>query len=327
MQIIKGVSHFRQICREPHVISLGNFDGVHLGHRAILQATVAAAKRLGARSSALIFTPHPLQVLAPGRLPFLLITTEDRIALLGEAGIDFVIVQQFTKEFASITPETFVREILKDALDISGVVVGFDYTFGCHGSGSADDLQRFGEIHRFSVEVIPPVTVNNLPASSSAIRTLLSSGKVEEAEQMLGYPFFLRGKVVRGDGRGRQLGFPTANLQLPPELVQPGHGVYLTRILAAGRTYWGVANVGRRPTFCKGEPAMEVHLLDAEGNFYGQEMTVYFLRKIRDEAAFADSALLKEQISRDVAAARQFITDLTLPYPGSCGRIHLPTLG
>lgn len=304
MQIIKGISQFRQDCLEPHVMSLGNFDGVHLGHRAILQATAAAAKRLGARSSALIFTPHPLQVLTPDRFPSLLITTEDRISLLGEAGIDYVFVQQFTKAFAGITAESFARVVLKEVLDVSGVVVGFDYTFGCHGSGTSADLLCFGEMLGFNVEVIPPVTVNNVPVSSSAIRVLLSSGKVEEAAEMLGYPFYLRGKVVRGDGRGRQLGFPTANLQVSYELVQPGHGVYFTRVMLAGRSIWGVANAGRRPTFCKGEPALEIHLLDTEGDFYGQELTVYFLKKIRNEVTFAGSTQLIEQINRDIACVR-----------------------
>jgi len=313
MKIITGISHFRKACNDPHVMSLGNFDGVHLGHQAILRATVNAGRRTGAKSSALILTPHPLQVLTPERSPSLLITPEDRIALLGAAGIDYVIIQQFTREFAATTAEAFARVILKETLDVSGVVIGFDYTFGCHGSGSARDLQHFGELLKFSVEVIPPITINSVPASSSKIRTLLSSGKVEDAAEMLGYHFYLRGKVVRGDGRGRQLGFPTANLQVSPELAQPGHGVYLTRVLASGESYWGVANVGRRPTFCKLEPAMEVHLLDTEKDYYGQELTVCFYRKIRDEAAFTSTAQLREQIGRDVVTARRLIEeDLSL---------------
>jgi riboflavin kinase/FMN adenylyltransferase len=307
MQIIRGISQFRKACRDRHVLSLGNFDGVHLGHRAILQATVSAAKALAARTSALIFTPHPMQVLAPERFPALLITTEDRIALLGAAGIDYIVVEQFTREFAATDAETFARGVLKETLNVSGVVIGFDYTFGCHGSGSSADMQRFGEMLRFRVDVISPVTVNNVPASSSRIRALLSAGKVEEAAEMLGYPFYLRGRVVRGDGRGRQLGFPTANLQIPPDLVQPGHGVYLSRVLLAGRSFWGVTNVGNRPTFCRGEPTMEVHLLDTEEDIYGRELTVYFLRKIRDEEVFAGSAQLQEQISRDLDCARRLI--------------------
>lgn len=308
MEIITGISCFRQVCSEPHVMSLGNFDGVHLGHRAILKATVTAAQQRNARSSALVFTPHPLQVLAPERSPSLLISAEDRIALLGAAGIDYVVIQQFSKEFAATTAETFAKVILKEVLNVSGVVIGFDYTFGRHGSGSTEDMQFFGEMLDFSVEVIPPVTINNIPASSSRIRTLLSLGRVEEAAEMLGYPFYLRGKVVRGDGRGRQLGFPTANLQVSYELVQPGHGVYLTRVTQADRSFWGVANAGRRPTFCKGEPSLEVYLLDTEGDFYGQELTVTFLKKIRDETTFAGPAQLIEQINRDVASARRLIT-------------------
>lgn len=307
MLIIRGISQFRQACQERHVMSLGNFDGVHLGHRAILQATVSAAKKLNARSSALIFTPHPLQVLAPERFPSLLITIDDRIALLGAADIDYVILQQFTKEFAATDAETFARAVLKETLDVSGVVIGFDYTFGCHASGNSGDLQRFGEMLGFRVEVIPPITINNVPASSSGIRALLSAGRVEEAAEMLGYPFYLRGKVVRGDGRGRQLGFPTANLQVPSDLIQPGHGVYLTRVLLAGRSLWGVTNVGMRPTFCRGKQAMEVHLLDTEEDIYGQELKVCFLRKIRDEEAFAGSAQLREQINRDLDCARRLI--------------------
>ena len=307
MEIVNGISFFRQACREPHVLSLGNFDGVHLGHRAILQATVDAAKERGGKSSVLIFTPHPLQVLAPERFPALLISMEDRMRLLAAAGIDYAIVHRFTKEFAAITPEKFAKEILKGQLDVSGVVVGFDYTFGCYGSGSTEDMQNFGKICQFTVKVIDPVAVNGEPAGSSRIRTLLLMGRVEEAAEMLGYTFYLRGTVVPGDGRGRKLGFPTANVLSSCDVIQPGHGVYLTRALVAGRSFWGVTNVGRRPTFCKGETAVEVYLLDVAGNFYGQELTVEFWRKIRDEKPFASSTELVEQISQDVAGARQWI--------------------
>lgn len=309
MEIINGISKFREIYSGEIVLALGNFDGVHLGHRAIIEDAIMAARDRNGRSAVLVFSPHPLSVLSPERSPALIITINDRIRLLGEAGIDYVIVHPFTREFAALTPTAFAGEILCGTLAVSGVVVGFDYTFGRYGSGSATDMQHLGRQLGFAVRVVEPVEVNGMPVGSTRIRTFLMMGRVKEAAAMLGYPFYLRGPVVCGDGRGRVLGYPTANVMTPCEVIQPGHGVYLTRVLldSGSQAFWGVTNVGKRPTFCPGKPTVEVHLLDFAKNLYGQELTVQFLQKIRDEKAFSGPAELAEQIKKDILQARELI--------------------
>lgn len=308
MEVIKCIDSFRTLYQDRTVVALGNFDGVHKGHQEILHATVAAAKRIGGKSAVLIFMPHPLSVLTPDKSPALLLRAEDRIRLLGEEGIDYVIVHPFSREFAAIPPESFAAEILHGKLRVSGVVVGYDYSFGRCGSGTPEDLAQLGSKYSFFVEVIQPVSVEGKPVGSTAIRQFLTEGRVEAAAAMLGYPFYLRGTVVHGDGRGKTLGFPTANLLVPCDVIRPGFGVYLARASYKGRTHWALTNIGKRPTFCKDEPSIEVHLLDDKKNIYQQELFVEFLQKIRDEQAFKSVAELTEQIRCDVLLARELIS-------------------
>lgn len=308
MQIVYGIDTFRDIAGGKVYLALGNFDGVHTGHREILKATVEAAEASGCRGAVLIFTPHPLSVLFPERTPALLLTVEDRIRLLGEAGIDYVIVHPFTKEFAELQPEMFARDVLAQKLNVCGVVVGFDYSFGRRGSGTPGDMHRLGRQYGFAVRVVDPVHVDGKPVGSTYIRHLLSEGRVKEAAGMLGYPFYLRGTVIHGDGRGRKLGFPTANVLTPCDVILPGHGVYLTQVTFDGKDHWALTNVGKRPTFCKNEPSVEVYLLDTEKNLYEQELTVRFLQKMREEKAFATADELVGQIRQDVELARMIIS-------------------
>lgn len=307
MVVIEGIERFRISCGDRAVIALGNFDGVHKGHREILKATAAAAKEINGKSAVLIFMPHPLSVLRPDRAPALLLRVEDRIRMLGEEGIDYVIVHPFTREFAAIPPESFASEILHGKLNASGVVVGFDYSFGRRGAGTPDELGWLGKRYGFFVQVVQPVSVNGITVGSTLIRQYLAEGRVEAAAAMLGYPFYLRGVVVHGDGRGKTLGFPTANLQVPCDVIRPGFGVYLAKAKYEGASSWAVTNVGERPTFCKNEPSIEAHLLSGEKNLYGQELFVEFLQKIRDEQSFKSAADLTEQIRSDIALAHQII--------------------
>ncbi|MBT9167783.1 MAG: Riboflavin biosynthesis protein RibF [Syntrophomonadaceae bacterium] len=314
MEMFQGIETFRNNCIEPIVLALGNFDGMHNGHRQILRATTAAAKDISAKSACLIFTPHPLAVLTPTKVPALLLSLQDRICLLGNAGIDYVIVHPFSRGFAAILPERFVKEILREKLGVSGVVVGFDYSFGCRGAGTASELKEMGTRLGFFVRVIDPVTVDGVPIGSTAIRQYLAAGRVEAAAAMLGYPFYLRGTVIHGDGRGRKLGFPTANLLVNCELLRPGNGVYLCKTACGDKVFWALASVGNRPTFCKDEASLEVYLLDQEKNLYGQELIVSFLQKIRDERAFSSPVALACQIQNDVALAKSLIAS---PQPWS----------
>jgi riboflavin kinase / FMN adenylyltransferase len=307
MEIIQGIDNFGEHGRAKPVLALGNFDGVHKGHRAILRATVDRARETGAKSAVLILMPHPLALLSPDNAPALLQTAEDRILMLGEAGIDYVIIHPFTREFAGILPESFAAEILYGRLGVSGVVVGFDYSFGRRGQGNANDLVRLGSRLGFSVEVVEPVSVAGVAVGSTAIRRFLAEGRVEAAAAMLGYPFYLRGKVIHGDGRGRTLGFPTANLAVPPDVIRPANGVYLSKAAYEKETAWALTNVGSRPTFCNADPSIEVYLLDKEKNLYGKELIVSFLQKMREEKTFKSAAELMRQIQRDVELARAIV--------------------
>ncbi|MCR3922479.1 MAG: bifunctional riboflavin kinase/FAD synthetase, partial [Firmicutes bacterium] len=300
MQIVKGIDLFHSVHHDRVYLALGNFDGVHVGHREIIRTTVDLAKEQGKKSAILLFFPHPLSILHPQHSPELLITMEDRIAMLGEAGIDYVIIHPFTRDFAALSPEQFAREILRNKLSVAGVVVGFDYSFGSRGSGKPTDLQAMGKQYDFSVQVIEPVTVQDEAVGSSAIRLLLTQGNVEKASAMLGYPYYVRGTVVHGDGRGRTLGFPTANLQLPPEVIRPANGVYLAKVAMAEQMFWALTNVGTRPTFHKNETSVEVFLLDTKKNLYYEELIVYFIQRMREEKSFIDAAALIKQIQNDV---------------------------
>jgi len=311
MEVIKEIGTFRQYCRSPLFLALGNFDGVHTGHRAIISAAAGKAAAVRGKSAVLVFDPHPLQVLFPDQSFSLLLSLPDRVTMLGQAGIDYVISHSFSSDLACMEPADFVRQVLSETLDVSGVVVGFNYSFGRGGRGTPPDLVRFGTELGFSVEIIPPVEISGTPVASSRIRALLAMGKVEEARSMLGYCFYLRGVVVHGDGRGRSLGFPTANLEIDPGVIRPGNGVYLTQVTLTGAKndtpFWALTNVGHRPTFSKKEASVEVYLLDQEKELYGMKLKVHFLQKIREERAFPDSSELTLQIRRDVERARRLI--------------------
>ncbi|NLM45868.1 MAG: bifunctional riboflavin kinase/FAD synthetase [Firmicutes bacterium] len=307
MQIIQGIENFKHYHRGGICLALGNFDGVHVGHREILRETISMAGKIGKKSAALLFQPHPMSVLSPGKAPELILEAGDRIRLLGETGIDYVIIHSFTRDFAALSPEAFAGEVIADALQACGVVVGYDYSFGKCGRGTPEDLIRFGERFHFTVKVVDPVTVDGEVAGSTAIRSLLQQGELARANKMLGYYYFLRGTVVRGDGRGRLLGFPTANLAVAPEVVLPAFGVYLTWVAGRDISGWGITNVGRRPTFGKRDITVEIHLLDADKNIYGKELIVYFLHRLRGEKTFADAGALAAQIAEDAGTARKLM--------------------
>ncbi|HZK23845.1 MAG TPA: bifunctional riboflavin kinase/FAD synthetase [Oscillospiraceae bacterium] len=310
MEIVHGIESFQLCHREQVYLALGNFDGVHCGHKAIISTTVALAREHHKKSAVLIFFPHPLSILKPGKSTKLLNTAADRIRMLGEAGIDYVIIHPFTPDFAAISPQQFVVDILHRQLSVAGVIVGYDYSFGSRGIGTPADLQRLAQDLGFSVQVVERISILDQPVSSTAIRQLLQQGKMEEANLMLGYPYFLRGTVIHGDGRGRTLGFPTANLQLPAEVILPANGVYLTQVKLKEVKYWALTNVGMRPTFKKDAVSVEVYLFDTEKNLYDQELFVSFLQKIREEMSFTDVAALVAQIQADVRQAKNLICDL-----------------
>lgn len=287
------------------VITLGNFDGFHLGHQRILSATVGVGSALGLPALVMTFQPHPRRFFG-GDLP-LITPLGQKLALLKRAGADLVLVQAFTRTLADLAPEVFFREVLVRALGVRHLVVGWDYSFGRGGAGDTAFLQELAARHRLGCDIIPPVRWGQETVSSSAVRRFLAGGQVEKAAALLGRAFSLKGRVLPGAGRGKSLGFPTANLYPPRGQALPAYGVYLVRACTRGRSHWGVANIGRHPTFPGGEVSLEVHLLDFSGDLYGRLLQVSFLKGLRGERKFSGPAALALQLVRDVELAKTLL--------------------
>ncbi|WP_460038816.1 bifunctional riboflavin kinase/FAD synthetase [Thermaerobacter litoralis] len=303
MEVIHGITNWRGT--QPTCVAIGTFDGVHRGHQALLRGAVAAARAQQAQAVALTFDPHPLAVLAPEKMPPLLGTLEDRLALFAALGLDRVLVARFDRALAQTPAEEFARQVLAGRLGARAVFVGYNFRFGRGGAGTPEDLERWGRQWGFWTHTVPPVRVGDQLVSSSWVRGLLEMGQVEVAATALGRLYSVAGRVVRGEGRGAGLGFPTANLDLPPGLALPAPGVYAVWVRTPQGLFPGVANLGRRPTFGGGALRLEVHLLDGGGDLYGQTLRVGFARRLREERRFNGPAELVAQIGRDVAAARE----------------------
>ncbi len=300
MKVLRSVEEAAARCPGA-VIAVGNFDGVHLGHGAIIKRAIDRSEALRAPCMVVTFDPHPQLVV--GRRPSLPILTPTvrKLELLSQFEIDAVLVIPFTDGFARIEAESFVKATYVDALDIQEIVVGYSHNFGRHGRGDRLLLGRLSARYGFVVHVVQPIEVEGQPVNSSHIRAVLSEGAIHEAECMLGHPYAITGIVVRGDGRGSALQFPTANLEVhDPDVLIPKRGVYAVRVGVGERVFNGVMNIGVRPTFGQETEHCEVHILDFEGDLYNQTIRVEFVERIRDEKKFETVEALKDQISKDV---------------------------
>ena len=309
MEIILGIDKISRRFRNP-VVALGNFDGVHLGHRLIFERTKEEAKKIGGESVALTFEPHPLKVLHPHRCPPLITPFKKKMMLIERLNMDVLICADFTPEFSALTAREFVRTVLVNRIGIRRIVVGYNYSFGRGREGTVKDLKRQAEEFGFEVTVIGPVQVGDHVVSSSAIRDAIQRGEMAEAAQMLGRHFMVLGKVIWGTARGRLLGVPTANVEILNELY-PKNGVYAVEVMIENEFYQGVANVGVNPTFGANRFSVEVHVFDFGQDIYGKEIQVAFVERIRDEQAFETSDRLVEQIKRDTERARQILHSAT----------------
>lgn len=287
------------------VLALGNFDGVHLGHQRLLKSGLDHATQKGVDLAVVLFEPHPLKLLFPERVIGFLTTQKDQMRLFSEIGVDRVYLLPFTKEMADTSPEGFVRDILIK-LGVVHIVVGFNYSFGALGKGTAEDLQRFGQEYGFGVSVLQPQTLDGKVISSTAIRKALLNGDVVQAKKLLGRTHSLVGTVVAGEKRGRQLGYPTANLKVIEDLLIPKRGVYAVWTEIEGRTVYGMMNIGMKPTFHEEYTlTTEVHFFDFGGDLYGMELAIYCEEKIRDERKFSGLEELKRQLERDAVSAQR----------------------
>jgi riboflavin kinase/FMN adenylyltransferase len=295
------------------VLTVGNFDGLHLGHQALLQAVTALGREAGERSALFTFDPHPRQVLYPDRTPPRLMTREQLALGLERAGVDILIREPFTAEFASLAPEEFLGEVIGRRIQPTAIFVGRDFHFGRGRSGSGNTLERLGPELGCRVEIIPQVYAGGRDVSSTRIRSALMSGDVEDATLCLNRPYSIWGRVVPGDRRGRELGFPTANLESENELL-PRRGVYATRTRRIedgrplGGEWFSVTNIGSRPTFDADRIVTETHLMDFDGDLYGARLEIAFCARIRDERRFESVSDLRVQIEHDVERARHVLS-------------------
>ena len=288
------------------VVTIGNFDGVHLGHREIFRRVVRQARATGGTSVVFTFVPHPLKLLDPTRAPRLINTYAEKERLIAASCIDVLICAPFTAEMASLTAETFVSRVLVGKIGVRHLVIGHDYAFGRGRKGDIGFLRRQGETLGFAVEVLGPVAQGAEACSSTRIRELIAGGEVAAVVEPLGRHFSLEGTVMHGAGRGEKLGFPTANLQSDKELL-PRPGVYAVKARHGDRMIDGVANIGCNPTFGAGELTIEVHLLDFHQELYGEKLRLYFIERLREEICFSNPAELVQAIAEDVRRSREIL--------------------
>jgi riboflavin kinase/FMN adenylyltransferase len=306
MKIIWGIENFIKP-ETPVYIGLGNFDGVHLGHKELFTQLITRAQENNGQSVGLIFEPHPSRILNPSRAPRLLLTVEGKAEILSSLGLDVLIYTPFSKELSRCLPEEFVESFIINKLMAKEVFVGFNYSFGHKGVGTPGLLSELGEKYNFKVTVIPPVKVNGEVVSSTLIRKALDAGDIKKAYSMLGYYPFIEGQVVQGEKRGAAIGFPTANLQVSPAVNIPSSGVYVARAVVNGMSYKAAVNIGKKPTFHDDFPvSIEAHLINFDQQIYGEKLKLHFLDRIRGEKKFSGIEELKEQIKKDREKAMLF---------------------
>ena len=302
MNVVRGLT--TRIERSYPVATIGNFDGQHRGHRALLDVVVATARRAGGTPLVVTFDPHPVRTLAPHVDLKFLTSPEEKLARFEEAGIQDVVFLDFTPAFASVTPSEFASQILKDRLGLREIFVGEHFSFGRGRAGKIKDLIDFGAHLGFQVHAVPPIKMEGEVVSSTRIRQLIQAGDMQKAARFLGRLYAIDGEVIHGDQRGRTLGWPTANLAVPSERVLPPDGVYAASTLRQGQRLESVAYIGTRPTFGAGTRMIEVYFLDLDTNLYAERITVQFVERLRGDMAFKSPLELSAQIEEDVRQAR-----------------------
>jgi riboflavin kinase / FMN adenylyltransferase len=306
MKVYSSIEEFETI---PFAVATtGTFDGVHIGHKTILNRLIEVAHKTGGESVLLTFNPHPRQVLQPDVDLKMLNTIEEKIDLLEKAGLDHLIIHPFTKDFSRTSTLEYVRNILVQKIGVKRLVIGYDHHFGRNREGSFDHLKEFGPLYGFEVEEIPAMDIDAVAVSSTKVRKAIEVGDVERANEFLGYPYTLKGIVAKGDQLGRTIGFPTANLEVSnSSKLLPANGVFAVMVTIDNQLYKGMCNIGVRPTIEGTSSRIEINLFDFDADVYGKPMRVQFLHRMRSEQKFANLNELKSQLSIDSAEARNLL--------------------
>lgn len=298
-----------KIITNPSIITIGTFDGVHLGHQVILKKLVSFAKQEKLQAVLLTFFPHPRMVLQKESNLKLINTIEERKQLLQKIGIEKIVVKPFTKEFSRLTALDFVRDVLVNQLNIKTMIIGYDHRFGRNREATIDDLKTFGKTFHFEVIEIDAQLVEEVTVSSTKIRKALENGNITKANQFLGYPFMISGQVVKGKKIGKTLGFPTANIEVKEDYkLIPKNGVYIVQATILNQKFYGITNIGTNPTFGGNKKTIETHFLDFNDNLYDSIIQIKFIKRIRDEKHFKSIDELKKAIQKDENYARKYIT-------------------
>ena len=287
------------------VLTIGNYDGMHIGHQKIIELVVRKALEISGTPMMMTFNPHPLSVLKPDSYIRLITPLHVNKKLVETCGIEVMLLVPFDRNFQALTPEMFIRRILVEKLGITAILVGYDFKFGKNGKGTADMLKEFSNTYGFQTEVVDAIKLDGERVGSNAIRRLIMEGNVEKAARFLGHPHMIEGIVVKGENRGKHMGFPTINLDTFFELV-PKNGVYVTEVELKGKRKAAVTNIGYNPTFGGKKFLMETHILDFSGNLYGREVMIYFHKRVREETKFSGVEELKARIADDITIAREY---------------------
>lgn len=310
MEIIKYSKNII-LPKKKRYIALGVFDGVHLGHQKLIKLTVDKARKNDGISIVATFDPHPDIIINPEINVFLLTTLEERISLIKDLNVDVFLIIKFTKTISKMSPEDFISKILVDSLQVRELFVGFNYKFGFCGRGNADVLREYSKFYKFKTNILKPISVNNSIISSTRIKDYIKLGEIEKAIKLLGHEISISGRVISGKGRGRKLlNFATANIETTSDKIIPVNGVYLVGIKIDNNKYYGLMNIGIKPTFKETERTIEVHIINFNKKIYNQKVVINVLQRIREEKYFSNANLLKKQIEEDILVASKIIDKL-----------------
>jgi riboflavin kinase/FMN adenylyltransferase len=297
--------------KKKRYIALGVFDGVHLGHQKLIKLTVDKARKNDGISIIATFDPHPDIIINPESNVFLLTTLEERISLIKDTDVDVFLIIKFNKMMSKMSPEDFISKILVDSLQVKEIFVGFNYKFGFRGKGNPDILREYSKIYKFETHILEPIIANNTIISSTRIKDYIKSGEIGKAKKLLGHDITISGKVISGKGRGRKLlNFATANIEAPSDKIIPVNGVYLVEIKIDNEKYYGLMNIGVKPTFKETERTIEVHIINFNKKIYNKKLVVNIFQKIREEKYFSNTNLLKKQIENDILIAHRMISNI-----------------